>query len=204
MKMRTKIAGILVMLFVITGCKKEKPDTYLIETTQSSVVWTGKSPLTENTGTFSVSGNNLTVKDGRLLNGTFDIPINSLNVTNLPPDLKPLLTNHLLSADFFNALVHPMAVFQIQKVDAFTGTVPTGSIANPTSFVTGTLTMLGVTKPIAFPAKVNISNNKITADALLEIDRTQWGMNHAADPELGNDHIYPMVKLKISLVANKY
>jgi|SRR6185437_7098361 len=201
--MKTTIAGILIMLVIAAGCKKEKPDSYLIETSQSSIIWRGTSPIAENTGTFSVNGNNLKVKNGKLINGTFNVPINSLNVTNLPPDLKPVLTEHLLSADFFNVLVHPMAVFKIEKVDVLTGTPPDGSVANANFVIRGSLTMIGVTKPVNFPAKVDIVNNKVSAEAQLQINRTDWGMNYAADPALGDHHIYPMVNLKIKLVANK-
>jgi polyisoprenoid-binding protein YceI len=201
--MKTTLAAILAMLFISTGCKKESPGAYIVDTAQSSIAWAGTSPVTENTGTFSLSANRLNVKNGKLVDGTFDIPINSLNVTNLPPDLKPVLTAHLLSADFFDVLVHPMAVFKIMKVEALTGTLPQGSIANANTLITGSLTMIGVTKTIDFPAKLVINDNKITAQALLQINRTEWGMNYAADPALGEHHIYPMVKLNINLVANR-
>jgi len=63
--------------------------------------------------------------------------------------------------------------------------------------------MIGVTKQIQFPARVDIANNKIQAEAFLQIDRTNWGMNYVADPDLGEHHIYPMVKRHITFVATK-
>lgn len=201
--MKKTLAGISMMLLIITGCKKERAGTYSIEEAQSSIEWKGSSPATENTGTFSVRGTNLKVKDDKLLNGTFEIPINSLNVTNLPPDLKPVLTAHLLSPDFFNEAVNPLAVFKIIKAETFTGPQKEENVANANALITGTLTMIGVTKQIQFFARVDIANDKIQAEAFLQIDRTRWGMNYAADPGLGEHHIYPMVKLHITFVAKK-
>ena len=201
--MKTTLAGILIILLISVGCRKDKIETYLVETNQSSITWTGASPVAENTGTFSVTGSNLKVKEGKLVNGSFSIPINSLNVTNLPPDLKGQLTNHLLSPDFFNVILHPMAVFKIEHVKALTGTVPDGSVANANYLISGYLTMIGVTKPVSFPAKINLKHNKLTAEAILKINRTDWGMNYAADPGLGEHHIFPLVNLKINLTANQ-
>jgi polyisoprenoid-binding protein YceI len=201
--MKTTLAGIFMMLLIVTGCKKEHVNTYSINEAQSSIEWKGSSPAAENTGTFSLTGNDLKVKNGKLLNGTFEIPINSLNVTNLPPDLKPVLTNHLLSPDFFNVAVNPLATFKIQKVAAFTGPQKEENVANANAEITGGLTMIGVTKNIQFPARIDIVNNKIQAEASFQIDRTQWGMNYAADPDLGEHHIYPMVKLHVKFVAEE-
>jgi polyisoprenoid-binding protein YceI len=143
------------------------------------------------------------VKNGKFLTGTFEIPINTLNVTNLPPDLKPQLTNHLLSPDFFNVAVNPLALFKIKKAEPFTGPQKDENVEGANVLITGDLTMIGVTQSVQFPAKINVVNNKIQAEAICQIDRTLWGMNYAADPALGEHHIYPMVKLHISFVANK-
>ena len=201
--MKTMLAGISMMLLITTGCKKQHSSTYSIDVAQSNIEWKGSSPSTENTGTFSVSGTDLKVRNGKLLDGTFEIPINSLNVTNLPPDLKPVLTAHLLSPDFFNVVVNPLGVFKIQKAEAFTGPQKEEDLANANALISGTLMMIGVTKQIQFPARINIANDKIQAEAFLQIDRTRWGMNYAADPDLGEHHIYPLVNLHIRFVATK-
>lgn len=201
--MKTTIAGILMLILIVTGCKKDRNKSYSVMTDQSSITWKGSSPVTENTGTFTVNGNNLIVKNGKVINGTFNIPINSINVTNLPPDLKPQLTQHLLSPDFFNVALYPLAVFKIQKVETYSGPQQEGSVANANSIITGSLTMIGVTKAVAFPAKLTMQANQLKAEAFLEINRTDWGMNYAADPALGEHHILPMVKLEIKLVAVK-
>lgn len=201
--MKTRLTGIMMVLLFIAGCKKDPVKTYSIQEEQSFIEWKGASPETENTGTFSVKGNNLQVKDGKIEKGTFEIPISSLNVTNLPPDLKPLLTAHLLSPDFFNVAVNPLAVFNIQKTDTYTGSAQEEVVTNANVMISGQLTMVGVTKSIQFPARIDVLNTSVKAEALLQIDRTKWGMNYAADPALGEHHIYPMVKLHIKFTATK-
>lgn len=201
--MKTRLTGIMMLLLFIAGCKKEHVHTYSIKEDQSFIEWKGSSPVTENTGTFSVKGDNLKLKGKKIVEGTFHIPINSLNVTNLPPDLKPLLTAHLLSPDFFNVVVNPMAVFKIQKVENYVPGSKEETVANANALITGNLTMIGVTKSIQFPARIDVTNNNLQAEAKLQIDRTQWGMNYAADPALGEHHIHPMVKLHIKITATK-
>ena len=194
--------GIALILLMIVACSKGDRDTYSLNSAKSEIEWRGSSPVTENVGTFSIRGNDLKIKNGKLVSGSFEIPINSLNVTNLPPDLKPQLTEHLKSADFFNVAVNPLAKFKITDVQALK-TPPEGAIENANATVTGQLTMIGVTKPVTFAARIVVSNHKIDAEAQLEINRTDWGMNYAADPALGEHHILPMVKLHIKFEAEK-
>lgn len=201
--MKKQLTGIILMLLLLAGCKKERSNFYNVDETKSSITWIGASPETQNTGTFSPRGKNLRFQGGKMIDGSFDIPINSLNVTNLPPDLKPVLTTHLLSPDFFNVATHPLATFKIRKTEVYANTTKPGEIENANILITGDLSMIGVTKSVTFPARIEVRGNSLQAEAKLEIDRTKWGMNYAADPALGEHHIYPMVKLHIKLNAIK-
>lgn len=201
MKRFCNVLALTLLLFI--GCKKEKAETYAIEPNESYIEWIGSSPSVQNTGTFSLTGRRLRINGGKHIRGHFEIPINSLNVTNLPPDLKQQLTNHLLSPDFFYAAMHPFARFTIKETRTFTGNHREGDIENANILVKGALTMLGVTQPIEFPARVTFSNGEITGEAKVRIDRTMWGMNYAADPEPGEHHISPLVHLHIYFVARK-
>ncbi|RDV14255.1 YceI family protein [Pontibacter diazotrophicus] len=68
--------------------------------------------------------------------------------------------------------------------------------------MTGDFTMLGQTHSITFPAIINIDGRKMTLEASLELDRTKWGMNYAADPELGEHHIVPTIDIYFELTAH--
>lgn len=72
-----------------------------------------------NHGTFSVNSTDLKVKDGIVTDGTFSIPISSLNVLNLTGEPKGQLEGHLKSEDFFNILLHPTATFKITSTEPY-------------------------------------------------------------------------------------
>jgi len=81
------------------------------------------------------------------------------------------LTTHLKSADFFNVREHPTASFASTEIKL------TNSEAGEYS-VAGSLTMLGVTEEITFPAIANFENNSLQFEGTFEIDRTQFGMTY--------------------------
>jgi polyisoprenoid-binding protein YceI len=170
-------------------------------TSQSVAEWNGSGPSANHIGTFAVESTDIKVKKDKLHSGSFVIPIASITNFDLPEEVKPILLNHLKSADFFNMAIYPEATFNITDVQAYTGGEPT-AIAQANTLITGNFTMLGQTHAISFPAKVAINNGKLQAEAKLVLDRTQWGMNYGADPALGDHHIYPNVNIHLKLVGN--
>lgn len=200
--MRKMYLSMAIVFLLIAGCKKENSNNYSIDST-SFIEWKGSSPVTANNGTFLVTGNGLRVKENKVTEGSFTIPISSINVMNLTGDLKQMLTDHLKSPDFFNIALHPTAGFKITKVQDIIGEIPEGAIDGANVLVQGELTLVGVAKSIAFPAKIVIANDKMEVKALLKINRLDWGIDYAADPELGEHHIYPMVDLFVYVSGNK-
>lgn len=100
---------------------------------------------------------------------------------------------HLRSADFFNSAEFPDVIFKSTKFN-FKG--------DDVESVDGTLTMLGVTKPV----KLNVTSFKCAphpfnkkpmcgADAQTSFKRTDWGMKFGV-PGIGDE-----VKLTISIEA---
>jgi len=92
---------------------------------------------------------------------------------------------HLKSPDFFNVAQYPNLTFKSTKVDV------TGA---DTAKVTGDLTMLGVTKPVTFDAKlVGSGPSMMNKDAMVygfsmngTLKRSDWGMKTFL-PALGDD-----------------
>lgn len=98
-----------------------------------------------------------------------DIPVSSLDTNN------EHFTNHLKSAEFFNAEKYPTAHFKSTKFHFKNGKV---------SKVDGQLTLLGKTNPVSLKAtKFNCYDSPMLkapvcgGDFETTIDRTQWGMD---------------------------
>ncbi|MFD2512248.1 YceI family protein [Pontibacter locisalis] len=193
-------ACVLFSALCFTSCEKEEvsKSTYALDQSNSKVKWKGYSPVLFHDGSFNVQSQDIKVEDGRVVSGTFTIPIASIENFDLPDHIKPVLLEHLKSPDFFNLALHPTAFFKITKVQELTN-----GAAGTNYTVTGDFTMLGQTHPITFPAKIAVEGSNLNLDANFKLDRTKWGMNYAADPALGEHHILPEVDIEFDLTAHK-
>jgi polyisoprenoid-binding protein YceI len=90
--------------------------------------------------------------------------------TQIPP-----LTGHLKSPDFFNTQKHPTARFVSKSI------APIPAQASDQFTITGDLTLLGTTKEVSFPAKVNIGDSGLTLSGSFTLDRTEFGMDRVQD-----------------------
>ena len=51
------------------------------------------------------------------------------------------------------------------------------SIGDPNFMVKGNLTLRGTTKSITFPARIDLSDEKLNISTSFNIDRTEWGIS---------------------------
>jgi polyisoprenoid-binding protein YceI len=175
---------------------------YSLNAETSIVEWKGYSPGVSHQGSFRVSGEDIEVVNGKIKGGIFRIPIASIQNYDLPEDVKPILLEHLKSPDFFNLALYPEASFTIKRVVPLPYPLA-GELTGANYQVTGNFTMLGKTNEISFPARIVLTGNAISVEAVFKIDRTKWGMTYAADPALGNHHIYPEVDLHLTLSGTR-
>jgi polyisoprenoid-binding protein YceI len=171
---------------------------YTLDTEKSLVEWKGYSPADSHHGAFSVQGQSIEVVNGKVKSGSFTIHIASIQNFDLPDHIKPVLLEHLKSPDFFHMALYPEAKFVIKRVTPLAHRPADANI-----LVTGDFTMIGKTREINFPATIEFSGDSFTLEASFSIDRTNWGMTYAADPALGDHHIYPEVDLHLKLRGNK-
>jgi polyisoprenoid-binding protein YceI len=203
---RSFMAALATATIMTASCSKEKDNLqhYQVAPEQSSATWKGYLRTGYfNEGTIAIESATVKVKDGVVSEGTFVMPLYSLKNLNLPDDQKSLLIEHLQSPDFFNMVMHPSLKFTIAAVTEYKGP-HSGAIAGANYYVTGDLSMLGTARQITFPARIALSGHKLEVDADITIDRTQWGMNYAADEALPDEHfIKHNVDIHLHLAAEK-
>lgn len=160
---------------------------YNVDASASNVTWEGTKPGGSHTGTIPVSDGQLIVADGKIVGGKFTMDVRKLTNTDMPADEGgDKLVGHLLSADFFDVEKHPMASFEIARVQPATDT------EGITHNITGNLTLKGVSKAITIPANVSMDGDMIKAAApAFVIDRMDWGI------EYGNGSIAGLAKDKV-------
>ena len=115
-------------------------------------------------GGFAKFSGSLKVDDAKAVSGLemeFD-------TTSLWTEIGDNLTNHLKNEDFLDVEKHPKAMFKSTAVKAG---------ENGAVDVTGDFTLMGETKEISFPAKVEMTDSGVTLLSDFEIDRTMFGMN---------------------------
>ena len=114
------------------------------------------------------------------------------------PEYQAKLVGHLKSDDFFMVTKHPESNFKITSIQKKSG---------DEYAVKGDLTMIGVTKPIEFPAKMTVTKDAIMADAILKLNRTNWGLKYGSKSffkELVGDKIIKdEFDLALKIVAKK-
>ena len=173
-----------------------------IDTAATAVIFKGNGVGKYHQGTFKVTDGAVSIQDGKLTGGMFNIDINSMLMEEKEDFITGQLRPHLLAPDFFDAQKFPASKFEITKVEQYT---PTGNdtsvVAGANYLVSGNLTLKEVTKNITFPAKIDVANNTLTALANFDIDRTWWGMAYGNDKSLKDKFISPTVNIELAVKA---
>src|SRR5690606_27059675 len=162
-----------------------------VDTTQSTVHWTGRKVSGQHHGDVQIKSGTLTVEEGKLVGGNFVIDLTTIANHDLDGEYKGKLEGHLKSADFFDVDNHPEASFEIANVQD-------GAAAGDV-VISGNLTIRGVTKNITFEAQVEeVSDTSVKAMADFNIAREDWGVNYAGQAD---DLISKEINFKVTLVA---
>lgn len=181
---------------------KEAPETveatalnYVVEPDESEVEWYARKVTGSHNGEVNVSEGELFVEDGFLIGGEFVMDMTTIEVNDLEDDSENenKLEGHLRTDDFFAVEQYPMAKFVI------TSTKPLGE---DSTVITGNLTIKDITKSVSFPAKVDVSKDKVSADAKFTIDRTEWNVHYRSGESFADKMIYDEVRFEIELEAD--
>jgi polyisoprenoid-binding protein YceI len=166
---RTKL--LLAALLLAVGSAQAASNSYKLDPSHTIVL------ATWNHGGYSSPSANFGGADGTLVYDADKVEASSVDVT-LPLSgldaLVPDLTEHLRSADFFEAEKWPNATFKSTKVEK--GAAPDKLT------VTGDLTIRDVTKPVVLDVTLNKAGEgrggapKIGFDATTTIKRSEFGV----------------------------
>jgi polyisoprenoid-binding protein YceI len=198
--------------------------SFALNVDKSLVTWIGSKPAGKHNGTIDITSGTLKMDGNEIVAGNFTIAINSLKDLDMAgKEGAGKIEAHLMSADFFDAVNFPEAIFEITSIEDFSNANLTADNAeyqtentpasqseilvnNPTHFISGNLTMRGTTKNITFPASVNVANGLVIAQANFNINRTDWGLMYgdeagAAD-KAKDKFIYNTVTVGIVIEAS--
>ena len=181
----------------------ESSQTFTVDANKSGLTWIGFKLASQHDGTVDIENGELNVENGNITAGNFTIDMQSITVLDLTDEKSNAkLTSHLKDPDFFNVDTFPTAKFEISSIEAMEA-----DEEGNTHKVTGNLTLLDQTRSITFPAKISVSENEVTADAVFTINRLDWGIEYNSTSVFKNVADDYVVKddfqMGVKLVATK-
>ena len=115
--------------------------------------------------------------------------IANLEVLDLQGEWKAKLEGHLKSPDFFEAEKYPEGILEVTGCERSLG---------DTLYLSGNLTLRGVTKSIRFPAVYKYDPNQPTLEASFNINRQEWGISYKG---IADDLIRDEVNIQVKLAG---
>jgi polyisoprenoid-binding protein YceI len=169
---------------------------FKVDVTKSVLGWTGTKATGSHSGTINMTKGTVKVDQNAIVGGGFELDVNTIVDTDMEGSGKSGLEQHLKAADFFDVAKFPTAVFNITSVNPINATQKS-LLVGATHNISGNLQMKGITKNISFPAVINVEDKKVSANAVFNIDRTQWGITYGADGKVAKE-----INLALKLEAN--
>ena len=141
----------------------------------------------ETGGDLSGLAGDISFTPANIAAGSFDV---SVNVKTIDTD-NEMRDNDLKTKKYFDADTYPVIIIKSTKINR------TNKSASGWYYFTGTLTMHGVTKPVAFPFSATLKGNDYLFAGDFSINRLDYGVG-------GNSAVLSnTVKISLSVLAKK-
>ncbi len=174
--------------------------TYQLDTEESVIRWEGQKTFAGgHHGNVKFESGEVTLENGVPTSGSFVVDMTSLQDEDVQNEaMRAQLEGHLKSDDFFGVEAHPTANFVV--------TSTTQSEDDPAVYaIEGDMTIKGITNSISFPITLGINDEqKITAFAQFDLDRTRWDVRFGSDKffdNLGDGVIDDNFTVQLNIVA---
>lgn len=182
---------------------------YAIDVANSEITWSGFMPAISVSGrVFFKDGLIVTDENDReIINGLIHIDMNSIETLDdkLDDEKKRQVTESLKSADFFDSVLYPVAVFKLLEVKAIgdrADSCNTDGVITPTHEIVGELNLKGIRQRITSLVNLQKEGRKIRVQSMFTLDRTQWGMDHLVEKENGSGRVLPDMEIIVKVVAD--
>jgi polyisoprenoid-binding protein YceI len=186
----------------IANDKGKASGNYKVNTSASTVEWTGKKVTGAHNGKIKLMSSDLIVKDGMIKGGKIIIDMNSMTVEDLQGEWGDKLKGHLLSDDFFSTDKFKTSEFVIKDVKP----IANANEGAPNYTISGDLTIKGITQPLEFPALITVKDNAVVAVGEAVVDRTKYDIRYGSASffeSLGDKAISNDFSIKFKLAAKK-
>jgi polyisoprenoid-binding protein YceI len=155
-----KSAITTILLIISLSISSIAQSVFKVNSEKSKFSWTGYASVGTYApaGTIKLNSGSLTFDGKNISKATFEFDMKTITHDN--KDLQ----NHLRNEDFFDVEKYPKAVFILEKI-----------IGNQ---ATGLLKIKDVQKKITFPIAIKYSEKEIEIQAVISINRTDFGIKY--------------------------
>lgn len=173
---------------------------YVVDAKASNLKWLGEKVLGKHWGTVDIKDGMMT-KSGNNFTGNFTIDMTTIKSDDLKDaETNAKLVGHLKSDDFFSVDKHKNSTFKLKNIKEYKAK----KNEKGNYWVTGDLTIKGITNEIGFPAEIKFDSNGFKADASFTINRAKWDVRFGSGSffdNLGDKTIYDDIKFDLLLVG---
>ena len=181
--MKKSILFVVLLALVLVGSKiiYNKYRVIVPETdiNSSEIGWSGKSVSDTHLGKLKLSKAEIQFKNEKLVGGFFEADMTSITCTDITDtaDNRGFI-EHICNEDFFEVNKYPTASFTVTEVKDLGGDLYE---------VRGKMKIKNKENPLTFTAKVTPSESGKRLSALLNIDRTLYGIEYGAEGKAGSE-----------------
>jgi len=194
------VAFLSIYILGFLSVQAQKDDlkkSFSVDTVSSQILWyCGRHYGCVRLDTGSVESVN-----NNIIGGSFIVDMNTVSDDDITDNnlLRLTLDNVIKSLSFFNVETFSDSKFKIEEVE---------KIDSDYYYITGILEIQDVERNISFKSKIVFKENRIIVDSdIINIDRTNWGVNYLSekyDPE-GKENMYvpDTISFKVHLFADE-
>lgn len=172
--------------------------TFQIQTSSSTVNWTGKKVLGLHTGSINIAEGFIEIVDNIITAGEIQIDMTSIVITDIEDEATHQnFLAHLHNDDFFATDKFKRAKLVISGSE---------KAGNDKLKITGILTIKDISHPVSFTAAVEIFTDFLHSLGEIIIDRTLYNIRYGSGKflqNLGNNLIYDDFVLQFKLIGQK-
>lgn len=161
---RRILTALVLAALVLPPAVEAQPLRFRIQPEASEITFRATSRLMNADGHFSRFSGDVMVDPAVLTTGRITLTIDA---ASLDTGIE-MRDNHLRSSDFFDATRFPTVAFQSVRIEA----------SGRRATVVGRLTLHGVTREIAVPIDVQITNTALVASGEFIVNRGEYGINY--------------------------
>ncbi len=207
---------LVILLFFVLSCSKKEvkegnlvpkqktvinkiinPNKYTANQKESVLNWIGRKVSSGHNGTIALKDGFLNVSLDGIINGEFNIDMNSISVSDLQGGGKASLERHLKNEDFFSVDDFPLAkiVFKANKKN----------IVKNQLDLNAQLTIKDITHPLKFTAEIIEVSPKLKIKSDLVFDRSLYDVRYGSGKffeNLGDRLILDEIQIGVDLEFN--